>query len=145
MRPGQTTTYINDRLANLLDEHGPHLLSDDGKRQLAEKLNYLVAAWDAILRDEKARWKALLSRDEWEVVLQCCWSHAFAMEQGGPYEADLSGAILACVQDTLPSDITLDGADVLLASTAAKLRDATVAAQFALAWMVIRERIRRGK
>lgn len=143
MKPGQTTTYINDRLAGLLEEHGPDAGGD--RRQLAEKLNYLVAAWDAIMRDEKARWKEHLSRDEWEVVLQCCWSHAFAMEQGGPYEADLSGAILACVQDALPSEITLDGADALLASTATKLRDASAAAQFALAWMVIRERIRRGK
>lgn len=138
MKPGSATTYINERLAGLLDEHGPE--TGDGTRGLAEKLGYILPAWDAVLREEKARWRALLAREEWESILQACWSHAFAMETGGAYDLDLSGAILACVEDSLPGELATGNPDALKA----KLRGASAAAQLALAWMVIRERVRRG-
>lgn len=139
MQPGKATTYINDRLANLLAEHGP---TDDGARGLADKLNYIIPAWDKVLREEKARWTALLTREEWSVVLQCTLSHAFAMDTGAPFDLDLSGAILACVEDTQDSEIMMDDAATWRASTITKLRGATLAAQLALVWMVIRERAR---
>lgn len=140
METGKTTTYINPRLAGLLDEHGPQ---DDGARGLADKLNYILPAWDKILREEKARWRALLTREEWLVCQSCTLSHAFAMEMGGPLDLDLSGAVLACVADTLDSELAMDDAAKWRASTIAKLQGATLAAQLALVWMLVRERNRR--
>lgn len=141
MKTGATNTYINERLANLLDEHGP---DGDGNRVLADKLNYIVPGWDRILREEKARWKQLLTREEWLVCQSCTWSHQFAMEAGGPVETDLSGAVLACVEDTLDSEIMMDDAPKWRASTIEKLRGASTAAQLALVWMLLRERKRAG-
>ena len=139
MEPGKTTTYINPRLANLLDEHGP---TDEGARGLAEKLNYIVPGWDKVLRDEKARWRALLTKEEWIVLQACTISHAFAMESGGPIDLDLSESVLACVADTLDTEIAMDNAEKWRASTIEKIKGATVAAQLALVWMLIRERNR---
>lgn len=141
MKTGATNTYINERLANLLDGHGP---GGDGNRVLAEKLNYIIPGWDKILREEKARWKATLAHEEWIVCQSCTWSHGFAMETGGPVETDLSGAVLACVEDTLDSEIMMDDAGKWRSSTIEKLRGASSAAQLALVWMLLRERKRAG-
>ena len=140
METGKITTYINPSLASLLDNHGPQ---DDGARGLADKLNYIVPGWDKILRDEKARWRALLTREEWIFCQAATISHAFAMEMGGPLDLDLSGAVLACVADTLSEEIAMDDAEKWRQSTIAKLQGATLAAQLALVWMLIRERNRK--
>lgn len=140
MKTGTVTTYLTDRMGALLDEHGP---SPDGNRVLAEKLGYIVPGWDAILRDEKARWRERLTREEWFVCQAATLSHAFSMETGGLVHDDASGAVLACVEDTQDSDLEMADAARWRASTIDKLRGATVAAQLALVWMLIRERGRK--
>lgn len=143
MKQGKVNTYLNERLAALLDAHGPE--SDaESDRGLADKLNYIIPGWDAVLRDEKKRWRASLSDQEWIVVQSCTMSHAFAMECGGPVEQDI-GAILMCAEDTLDSELAMDDAAIWRASTIKKLRGATVASDLALVWMLIRERIRAAK
>jgi len=139
MKPGKTSLYLTERLANLLDSHGP--AGDEGERNLGEKLGYIVPGWDAILRDEKARWKTTLTREEWIVCQSCTISHSFSMDDGGPVEIDL-GCVLACVEDTLDSEICMDDASKWRASTITKLRGASNAAQLALVWMLLRERKR---
>jgi hypothetical protein len=137
MKSGKTSLYLSDRLANLLDAHGP--TGNEGERNLGEKLGYIVTGWDRILRDEKNRWG--LTREEWFVCQSCTVSHSFSMENGGPVDIDV-GAVLACVEDTLDSEIMLDDAPKWRDSTIQKLRGASVAAQLALVWMLIRERNR---
>lgn len=141
MKTGRMTTYINPRLGGLLAGHGP---ATAGARQLAEKLAYLVPGWDRILRDEAARWRALLAREEWQVCQEATVSHAFAMDVGGTPDLDL-GAVLACVEDILDGELSLPDAARWRESTAAKLRGASVAAQLALVWMLLRERRRVGE
>ena len=145
MKSGRINTYITPQLANLLDEHGP----DGGdENNLAEKLGYLVPAFDGILRDEKKRWTKLLSRDEWEVAQVAMWSHAWSMETGGAWELDARDCILANLRDMDAQELEAAGIgdpEAVRASLAAKLQGATTAAQIALAWMLIRERIRAGQ
>ena len=141
MKKGKINTYLTDRLANLLNAHGPQ---DAGERGLAGKLKYIVPAWDAILRDEKKRWRASLDAQEWFVLQSCTISHSFAMEYGGAWETDV-GAILACVEDMLGSELCMDNPEKWRSSTVAKLRGASVSSDLALVWMLLRERKRVSK
>ena len=140
MKHGKTSIYLTERIANLLDGHGPE--GAETERNIGEKIGYILPGWDAILRDEKARWRNSLSPEEWIVCQACTISHAFAMESGGPIDLDLSESVLACVADTLDTEIAMDNAEKWRASTIEKIKGATVAAQLALVWMLIRERNR---
>ena len=137
MKQGKINTYINEQLANLLNEHGPKEGHSD--RFLADKLNYIIKGWDAILRDEKRRWRDILRKEEWFVLQACTISHSFAMEDGGIFERDF-GAVLACVSDTLDSEIAMDDAARWRASTIDKIKGAAKAQDMALVWMLIRSR-----
>lgn len=139
MKSGKINTYLNDRLTHLLNEHGP---KDEGERGLADKLNYIIPAWHEIMREEKARLTSLLSPAEWICVQACTISHSFAMEDGGAMEADLGGSVLACVEDTLDSELAMDDASAVQASTITKLQGLSNAQQLALVWMLIRARRR---
>lgn len=141
MKTGRIQTYINPRLGALLGAHGP---ATEGARQLAEKLAYIVPGWDRVLREEAARWRALLAREEWQVCQQATLSHAFTMDVGGAPDLDL-GAVLACVEDSLDGELSLPDAARWRESTAAKLRGASAAAQLSLVWMLLRERRRSQK
>lgn len=138
MQAGKINTYVNERLANLLETHGP---SSDGTRVLAEKLNYIVPGWDRILRDEAAKWRKTLSKAEWHVLQAATISHAFAMDVGGPVEDDL-GSVLLCVQDSTPDDLGIADAVMHQASVSLALEQASTASQLALVWMLLRERKR---
>lgn len=140
MKPGKTSIYLGERMAKLLDAHGP--TGNEGERNLGEKLSYIVDGWDRIMRDEKSRWN--LTREEWIVCQSCTISHWFSMEGGGPVELDV-GAVLACVEDTLDSEIMLENAAKWRESTILKLQKASTVAQLALVWMLIRERKRQGQ
>lgn len=138
--PGRRTSiYLSERMENLLAAHGPQ--PEGSQRNIGEKIDYIVRAYDAILRDEKKRMS--LTPGEWSVLLECCWGHAFAMEVGGPMDVDVD-ACLVCVEDTLDSELTTDGGAAARVSLISKLQAATVAQSIALAWMVIRERKRIG-
>lgn len=143
MKSGPCNTYLTERIASLLDAHGPDA-DEDSSRGLAEKLKYIVPAWDAVLRDEKRRWRELLKDEDWFVLLSCTLSHAFAMEVGGPPETDL-GAILACVEDTLDSELAMDDPAKWRKSALSKLAGVTHAQDLALVWMLVRERKRLGQ
>lgn len=146
MKSGRVNTYITPQLANLLDEHGPD--GGDDVNNLAEKLAYLVPAFDGILRDEKKRWTKLLSRDEWQAAQFAMWSHAWSMETGGAWELDARDCVLANVRDVDAQELEMAGIadpEAVRSSLAAKLHGATTAAQIAIAWMLIRERIRAGQ
>ena len=146
MKSGRVNTYITPQLAHLLDEHGPD--GGDDVNNLAEKLAYIVPAFDGILRDEKKRWTKLLSRDEWQAAQVAMWSHAWSMETGRAWELDARDCILANVRDVDAQELEAAGTcetDDVRASLTTKLQDATTAAQIALAWMLIRERIRAGQ
>lgn len=128
---------LSDRLKNLLATHGPE--------DIDVKLAYIVSAFDGILKEAKARWTETLSRDEWNVLLESCWSHAFAMEVGGSWELDAESCWL-CVCDTLPSELSRgEDSRPSLESLKAKLKSANKLDGVALAWMVVRERRRLGK
>lgn len=137
MKSGKTSLYLSDRLANLLDAHGP--AGNEGERNLGEKLGYIVAGWDRILRDEMGRWKSRISREEWEILQSATVAHAFHMSVGGPAELDIASVAL-CVQDSIPEEMgaTAEQLDTLYG----KLHQASVAAQYAIVWMLLRERNR---
>ena len=138
--PGRKTSiYLSERMTNLLAAHGPQ--PECSQRNVAEKLGYIVRAYDAILRDEKKR--IGLAPGEWAVLLECCWSHSFSMEDGGAMEQDLD-ACLACAEDTLDSELTTPDGGLHRRALVEKLRGFSVAQHIALAWMVIRERKRQG-
>ena len=139
MKHGKTSIYLTERIANLLDGHGPE--GAETERNIGEKIGYILPGWDAILRDEKARWRNSLSPEEWIVCQSCTIGHLFSMESGGPVEVDV-GSVLASVEDTLDSEIAMDDAKKWRESTIQKLQGATIAAQLALVWMLIRERNR---
>lgn len=140
MKTGRTTTYINERLANLLDAHGP---TGEGERNLADKLGYIIPGWDRVLRDEAAKWRKTLSKPEWHLLQAATISHAFAMDVGGPLEDDL-GSVLLCVQDSEPDELGIADAAMHQASVSLLLEQASTAAQLALVWMLLRERRRTG-
>jgi len=141
MKPGKTSLYLTDRIANLLDAHGPS--GTDGERNLGEKLGYIVPGWDRILRAEASTWRESLTRDEWILAQAVTISHAFAMEVGGPVEDDL-GSVLLCLEDTNAQDIEDQSLWPAVATLLPKLRSASTAAQLALVWMLLRERKRSG-
>ena len=136
IEPGSKTTYLDPRIANLLSEHGPMGGED---RILSKKIKYIVSGWDAILRDEKAKWTAILADEEWTVIRACTGFHLFDMESGSmSIEVDLNDAILNLVADAPVSEITANDPEKWRQSTINKLKGASKAAQFALVWMVIR-------
>ena len=133
------TFFADDRLEKLLAHHGPQ--QDGSKRKTAGKLGYIVRAYDAILRDEKKRMS--LAHGEWSVLLECCWSHSFSMEDGGAMEQDLD-ACQACVEDTLDSELTTEDGGSHRRALLEKMKAFGASQHIALAWMVIRERKLRG-
>lgn len=135
MKSGPTKTYVTERLASLLDAHGP---SGDGTRGLADKMNYIVSGWDRIIRSEASAWRESLTREEWILVQAVTISHAFAMDTAGPVEDDI-GSVLLCLEDTSAQDIEDQRLWASVATLLPKLRAASVASQLALVWMLLRE------
>lgn len=66
MKPGKTSVYLTERLANLLDAHGPTSGSGSG---LGAKLNHIATGWDAVMRDEAREWRRILTGAEWEAMV----------------------------------------------------------------------------
>lgn len=58
--------YLTERLANLLDAHGP--TSSNG-RNLGVKLNHIANGWDAVMRDEAREWRRILPAAEWRALV----------------------------------------------------------------------------
>lgn len=67
MKPGKTSLYLTERLANLLDAHGP---ASEGKRNLGAKLSHIATGWDAVMRDEAREWRRILPDAEWDALVK---------------------------------------------------------------------------
>lgn len=126
MKVGATNTYINAGLAALLEVHGPQ---EAGARPLSAKLNYIMPAWDAILREEEVRWRKAL------MDFELSWLLALGRSSLGSLEAMPSaGAAVNALTDALAR--ASEAGEREAAPILVRVQKASTAARIALVWMI---------
>lgn len=126
MKVGATNTYINAGLAALLEVHGPQ---EAGARPLSAKLNYILPAWDAVLREEEARWRKAL------MDFELAWLRALGRSSLGGLEAMPSaGAAVNALTDALAR--ASEAGDKVAAPILVRVQKASTAARISLVWMI---------
>lgn len=129
MKVGATNTYINARLGALLDAHGPR---GEIARPLSAKLNYIMPAWDAIVRQEAERWTKKLSPADLEWLRHECREHLRPIN-GGLGAADAAamiGSVLAA---------NASASEAMVAGIQKHFGKATIAEKVALVWLLYAE------
>jgi len=123
------TFYSDRRLEKLLAKHGPK--ASGNKRNTADKINYMVNAYDYILSEER---NAIdLTGNEWGLLFAATSNYTFSMENGGPIETDFD-ACLSCLDIFFADKVDLNNvkSELLI-----KLKSYSIARKLALVWKIV--------